>query len=59
VHSTADDGTLDETLRRLTLGCFFRPFEVTVIKLEFLRFFDGNEEMHGNSLFAQLVIGFK
>jgi len=57
--STADDGALDETLRRLTVGCFLRPFDVTVMKVEFAHFFDGNADLHGNSAFAQLVIGFK
>jgi hypothetical protein len=63
VRTTPEDGFVDEAddeiLRRVTLGAFLRPFEVTVFKLEFSHFFDGNETMHGNSGFVQLVIGFK
>jgi hypothetical protein len=29
------------------------------MKVEFAHFFDGNADLHGNSAFAQLVIGFK
>jgi hypothetical protein len=59
VHSRAEDGTVDETLRSFMVGCFLRLFEVTVMKVELARFLDGNAELHGNSVFAQLVIGFK
>lgn len=59
VRTHLEDGSPDETLRRLTLGCFARPFEVTVMKLEFAHFLNGNAELRGNSVFAQLVIGFK
>jgi hypothetical protein len=59
VRTHIEDGSSDETLQRMTVGCFARPFEVTVMKLEFARFLKGNPELRGNSLFAQLVIGFK
>jgi hypothetical protein len=67
VHSQTDDGMEGGTengsvaahLRRLTLACFIRPFDVTVLKLEYLHYFEGTEALHGSSVFAQLVIGFK
>ena len=59
VHSQADDGSVDERLNRMTLGIFIRPFDVTVLKLEYLHYFKGNEETRGDSIFGQLVIGFK
>ena len=59
VHRKTDDGLVDEHLQRATLGGFLRPFEVTVFKLEYLHYFSGNEQTHGNAVFAQLVIGFK
>jgi len=41
------------------VGGLLRPFDVTVLKLEYLHYFSGDEKTHGNAVFAQLVIGFK
>jgi len=59
VQSKDDDGTIDQHLRRITLAGFIRPFDVTVLKLEYLHYLSGNEQQHGDTVFAQLVIGFK
>jgi len=59
VDSSPDDGAPRTTLREITAGAFLRPFEVTVLKLEFNRFIQGNDDMHGTYAFAQLVIGYK
>jgi hypothetical protein len=59
VRTDPDDRVAAQTLRRVTVGCFVRPFEVTVMKLELARFLDGNADLRGDSVFAQLVIGFK
>lgn len=59
IHSRSDDATLDQYLRRITLAGFLRPFDVTVLKLEYLHFFSGTQQQHGDAVFAQLVIGFK
>jgi hypothetical protein len=59
VHNKTDDGAVDGHLRRITLAGLVRPFEVTVLKLEYLHYVAGDEELHGGEVFAQLVIGFK
>ena len=59
VHQKTYDGLVDERVRRVTLGGLLRPFDVTVLKLEYLHYFSGDEKTHGNAVFAQLVIGFK
>jgi hypothetical protein len=59
VRDRSDDGTADERLRRVTVAGFIRPFDVTVLKLEFFEYLDGSVDLNGRSVFAQLVIGFK
>ena len=59
VHSGAMDAPEEETLSRATLAAFIRPYEVTVLKVEYLHYFQGNADYHGDGVFAQLVIGFK
>jgi hypothetical protein len=56
-HLTGFD--LDDRLRRLTLGIFAKPFEVTVFKFEYGEFLTENDDHHGRTFFGQLVIGFK
>ena len=59
VHSKSDEGTIDQHLRRITLAGFLRPFDVTVLKLEYLHYLSSNELQYGDAVCAQLVIGFK
>ncbi len=59
LHDRGEDGLSDQRLRRVTLVGFMRPFDVTVLKLECFEYLDGSPELHGRSVFAQLVIGFK
>jgi hypothetical protein len=59
IDTRPDDGSPRTTLKEITAGAFFRPFEVTVLKLEVNRLLEGDEELHGTYAFAQLVIGYK
>jgi hypothetical protein len=56
-HRTAFD--LDDRLRRMTLGIFAKPYEVTAFKFEYGEFLTENDDHHGRTFFGQLVIGFK
>jgi hypothetical protein len=54
------DGSGGEALdlSRLTAGCNFNLFDISVLKLEFQHYLEENEEFHGGSFFLQLVITF-
>jgi hypothetical protein len=59
IHVEAMDEPGGETLARGTVSGFLRPYDVTVLKVEYQHYFRGNEEQRGDQVFAQLVIGFK
>jgi hypothetical protein len=59
VNRGAMDFPEAETLSRITFAGFIRPSEVTVLKVEYLHYFQGNADLNGDGVFAQLVIGFK
>jgi hypothetical protein len=59
VTSESNGTTSRERLSRGTLTSYVRPFAVTVLKLEVTHYFQGEGELYGDGIFAQLVIGFK
>jgi hypothetical protein len=59
VESKSTETTTRDRLSRGTLSSYLRLFEVTVLKLEYSHYVEGEGDLYDDGVFAQLVIGFK